>query len=91
MPLIDPPRIALKTGVIAREPIDAPATGTRQMFKSKVNRVGKHLRFNRRILRHLRKDRSGVTAVEFAFVAAPFLAFILAIMEVSLVYFGGFV
>ena len=57
------------------------------MFKSKVDRVGKHFR----IIRRLRRDRSGATMIEFAFVAAPFLAFTLAIIQVSLVYFGGFV
>ena len=61
------------------------------MFKSKVDRVGKHFRLNRRIIRRLRRDRSGATMIEFAFVAAPFLAFVIAIIEVSLVYFGGFV
>ncbi|MGI9387738.1 MAG: TadE/TadG family type IV pilus assembly protein [Methyloligellaceae bacterium] len=40
------------------------------------------------LLKRLRKDRSGVTAVEFAFVAGPFFALLFAIMEVGLVFFG---
>ena len=41
-------------------------------------------------LRRARKDDKGFTAVEFALVAAPFLAFVFAILEVALVYFGTF-
>jgi len=41
-------------------------------------------------LGRFRKDASGFTAVEFALVATPFLAFVFAIMEVALVYFGTF-
>jgi Flp pilus assembly protein TadG len=34
-------------------------------------------------------DRSGATTVEFAMVAAPFLALIFAIMETAIVFFAG--
>lgn len=35
------------------------------------------------------RDRSGATTVEFAMVAAPFLALIFAIMETAIVFFAG--
>lgn len=44
----------------------------------------------RRLLNLFRKDRSGTSAIEFGIVAAPFFALLLAIIEVSLVFFGGF-
>lgn len=43
-----------------------------------------------RLLNLFRKDRSGTSAIEFGIVAAPFFALLLAIIEVSLVFFGGF-
>ena len=43
-----------------------------------------------RLLNLFRKDRSGTTAIEFGIVAAPFFALLLAIIEVSLVFYGGF-
>lgn len=42
------------------------------------------------ILRRLRKDESGATAIEFGIIAIPFFALMVAIIEVSLVYFGNF-
>lgn len=44
----------------------------------------------RPLLRRLRNDSSGASAIEFALVAGPFLALLAAIIEVSLVFFGGF-
>lgn len=44
----------------------------------------------RGFLRRFRKDRSGASAIEFGIVAAPFFALLLALIEVSLVFFGGF-
>ncbi len=44
----------------------------------------------RRLLNLLRKDRSGTSAIEFGIVAAPFFALLLALIEVSLVFFAGF-
>ncbi|MBI1386395.1 MAG: pilus assembly protein [Rhizobiales bacterium] len=44
----------------------------------------------RGLFARLRGNRDGFTAVEFALVAAPFLAFVFAILEVALVYFGTF-
>jgi Flp pilus assembly protein TadG len=43
---------------------------------------------NHRVRRFLR-GRDGSAAVEFGFVAAPFLALMFAIMETSLVFFAG--
>lgn len=40
--------------------------------------------------RRFRKDRSGASAIEFALVAGPFFALLIAVMEVSLVFFGSF-
>ena len=42
------------------------------------------------LLRDLKRDTRGVTAIEFAMVIVPFLATMFAIMEVSLVYFATF-
>lgn len=42
------------------------------------------------LLRRLRKDDSGATAIEFGIVAVPFFALMVAIIEVALVYFANF-
>lgn len=42
------------------------------------------------LLRRLRKDESGTTAIEFGLVALPFFALMVAIIEVALVYFANF-
>lgn len=42
----------------------------------------------RSIIRRLKRDESGVTAIEFAFVAIPFLAFLFMTIEVAFVYGG---
>lgn len=39
-------------------------------------------------LRALRRDRSGATIIEFAAVAAPFIALILATIQTSLIFFA---
>ncbi len=44
-----------------------------------------------RLLRRLKNDRSGATAIEFAIVAVPFFALMIAIIEISLVFLGSFV
>lgn len=49
-----------------------------------------HRSGQRRFLKLFRKDRSGTSAVEFGIVAAPFFALLLSLIEVSLVFFGGF-
>lgn len=41
-----------------------------------------------RRLRALRRDRSGATIIEFAVVAAPFIALMLATIQTSLVFFA---
>lgn len=45
-------------------------------------------RGRRNIIRRLKRDESGVTAIEFAFVAIPFLAFLFMTIEVAFVYGG---
>ena len=42
------------------------------------------------LLRRLRQDSSGTTAIEFAFVAAPFLMLLFGIMGVGLYFFTTF-
>lgn len=41
------------------------------------------------LLRYFKKDKSGVTAVEFAMIGFPFFALIFAILEVGFVFFGA--
>lgn len=50
----------------------------------------KAARRKRPLLRRLRKDRSGASALEFGIIAAPFFALLLALIEVSLVFFASF-
>ena len=42
-----------------------------------------------RWLRRFARRQDGAAAVEFAFIAAPFLALLFAILETSLVFFAG--
>lgn len=42
-----------------------------------------------RILRRFLRRKDGVAAVEFAMVAAPFLALVFAILETAIVFFAG--
>lgn len=42
-----------------------------------------------RLARHFVRQQSGVAAVEFGMVAAPFLALIFAILETSVIFFAG--
>ncbi|MEC9368141.1 MAG: TadE/TadG family type IV pilus assembly protein [Pseudomonadota bacterium] len=42
------------------------------------------------LLARLSRDRAGSSAIEFGLVAAPFFALLMAIIEVTLVFFGGF-
>ena len=44
-----------------------------------------------RIFRRYRKSQSGVTAIEFAMVAPPFLALMMAIFEVGIMLFSEYV
>jgi Flp pilus assembly protein TadG len=41
-----------------------------------------------RIFRRFRRDRSGATAVEFAFIALPFFALLFAIIQTAIVFFA---
>jgi Flp pilus assembly protein TadG len=45
--------------------------------------------FMPRILRRFARKNDGTAAVEFAFIAAPFLALVFAILETALVFFAG--
>ncbi len=42
-----------------------------------------------KIVRRLARDEGGIATVEFAIVAAPFLALMFAIMETAVVFFAG--
>ena len=46
-------------------------------------------RFTPRILRRFARRDDGAAAVEFAMVAAPFLALVFAILETAIVFFAG--
>ncbi|MEL7543598.1 MAG: TadE family protein [Pseudomonadota bacterium] len=56
-------------------------------IQTDVPRSGALMRLSRR-LRRARRDEKGATAIEFAFVAAPFLAFLFMTIEVAFVYGG---
>jgi Flp pilus assembly protein TadG len=45
----------------------------------------------RHIFRHYRRSQSGVTAIEFAMVAPPFFALMMAIFEVGIMLFSEYV
>jgi Flp pilus assembly protein TadG len=45
--------------------------------------------FGLKAIRRLRRQQDGAAAVEFAMVAAPFLALVFAIMETAMVFFAG--
>ena len=60
------------------------------MFKSRKQSPNNSPVKQRGLLRRLRDDRSGTTALEFAIIATPFFALMLAIIEVSLVFFANF-
>jgi len=46
-------------------------------------------RYTPRILRRFARKKDGAVAVEFAMVAAPFLALVFAILETAIVFFAG--
>ncbi len=60
------------------------------MFKSRSHSPGKPSPRKRGILRRLRADNSGATAIEFGIIALPFFALLVALIEVSLVFFANF-
>lgn len=41
------------------------------------------------IVRRFRKDEEGVTSIEFAFLALPFFALMMAVIESSILFFSG--
>jgi Flp pilus assembly protein TadG len=57
------------------------AIKTRQLSRAKI--------FQFRTVRRFSRGQDGAAAVEFALVAAPFLALMFAIMETALVFFAG--
>lgn len=59
-------------------------------FKSRKKSLSKTPAKPRGLLRRLHDDRSGATALEFAIIATPFFALMLALIEVSLVFFANF-
>jgi Flp pilus assembly protein TadG len=59
------------------------------MFKPRSHQNGQKPA-RKGLLRRLRADTSGATAIEFGIVAAPFFALMLALIEVSLVFFANF-
>lgn len=60
------------------------------MFKLNSRRNKVRARARAGILRRFRTDASGATAIEFGIVAAPFFLLMLALIEVSLVFFATF-
>ena len=57
-------------------------------FRQRV-RNGVQRRYAGRLLRRFARQQDGSAAVEFALVAAPFLALLFAIFETALVFFSG--
>src|SRR5882757_1280271 len=57
------------------------AIGAARLKRAKLLRI--------KTVRRFAKGEDGIAAVEFALVAAPFLALLFAIMETSLVFFAG--
>ncbi len=60
------------------------------MFKSRKQSSNKKPVKYHGLLRRLHDDRSGATALEFAIVATPFFVLMMAIIEVSMVFFANF-
>src|SRR3954452_7494202 len=56
---------------------------------TKTNRLARAKLFRGRTVRRFAQGKDGVAAVEFAIVAAPFLALMFAIMETSLIFFAS--
>lgn len=64
--------------------------GEADMMKSRTPARGGKTQGKLPLLRRWRRDSRGATAIEFGIVAAPFFALMIAIIEVSLVYFANF-
>ncbi len=60
------------------------------MFKSRSRAPNGQTPGKRGIMRRLRADNSGATAIEFGIIATPFFALMVALIEVSLVFFANF-
>lgn len=60
------------------------------MPRSTAMNPGETLRRKRGFLRRLRTDDSGATAIEFGIIALPFFTLLVALIEVSLVFFANF-
>lgn len=61
----------------------------RAAFASQARRLSPTRMLRIRVVRRFARGEDGVAAVEFALVAAPFLALMFAIMETALVFFAG--
>ena len=61
------------------------------MFDATRNRIAAHMRrlLQGRLARRFVRQQDGAAAVEFALVAAPFLALTFAILETAMVFFAG--
>lgn len=60
------------------------------MSMSRSRSCGKSSLRKRGLLYRLRADNSGATAIEFGIIALPFFALLVALIEVSLVFFANF-
>lgn len=60
------------------------------MSELKPNSRKQPPRARRGFIQRLRRDENGVTAIEFAIVAGPFFALMMALIEVSFVFFANF-
>lgn len=60
------------------------------MSKSRSRIPGKPSPRKRGLVCRLRADDSGATAIEFGIIALPFFALLIALIEVSLVFFANF-
>ena len=60
------------------------------MSTSRSRSFGKSSPRKRGLLGRLRGDNSGATAIEFGMIALPFFALLVALIEVSLVFFANF-
>jgi Flp pilus assembly protein TadG len=67
------------------------ASWTVAMFEFTRRKIATRMRrlVSGRRLRRFARRQDGVAAIEFAFIAAPFLALLFAILETSLVFFAG--
>ena len=71
---------------VAPTPLDKDGPGLQEeadMLKSRSTKPNRRTPAKSGILRRFRADDSGATAIEFAIVATPFFALMMALIEVS--------